>query len=109
MAHPIIFAAIAVLATAPAGSPSPLIQAVKTVCKLTLIDPEPRPAVCHGGGGRLSAPTACFCPAGGVRTDLPACWQDGRPAMHRQDRDFSLREYDSLVACEDLRRTTSGH
>lgn len=102
MAHPIIFAAVAVLAAGPAGPSAPLIQAVKTVCKSTLVDPEPRPAVCHGGGGRLSAPTACFCPSGAIKVDVAACWQDGRPAMHRPGRDFTLREYNSLVACEDI-------
>ena len=104
MAHPIIFAAIAILAAGQAGAAPALVQASKSVCKANLADPAPRPAVCHGGGGRLSAPTACFCPAGGIKVDQPACWQDGRPAMHRPDRDFSAHEYDSLVACGDLGR-----
>jgi hypothetical protein len=104
MLHPIVFAAVAFLATGPAATPAPLVQAVKTVCKSTLVDPEPGPAVCRGGGGRLSAPTVCFCPpGGGIKVDVPACWQDGRPAMHRPGHDFTLREYDSLIACSDHR------
>jgi len=109
MVHPIIFAAVAVLASGPAGAPAPLIQAVKTVCKSTLVDTEPGPAVCRGGGGRLSAPTVCFCPpGGGIKVEVPACWQDGRPAMHRPGHDFTLREYDSLISCAD-HRSAGGH
>jgi hypothetical protein len=103
MAHPIIFAALAVLATGPAGPLQPLIQAVKTVCKSTLADPEPSPLVCHGGSGRLMAPNMCFCPSGEIKVEVPACWQDGRPAMHRPGHDFTQREYDSLIACTDHR------
>ena len=101
MAHSVVLAAaIAMLASAPGGT-SPLVQAVKSVCKASASDAVRRPAVCRGGGP-LTAPVACFCPAGGIRVDLPACWQDGRPAMHKPKRDLSAREYDSLVACEDL-------
>ena len=103
MAHPFVLAAaIATFASGPGGAP-PLVQAVKSICKASASDAVRRPAVCRGGGP-LTARVACFCPAGGIKVDLPACWQDGRPAMHKPGRDLSAREYDSLVACEDLGR-----
>jgi len=108
MVSPIVLAAaVAVLATGPAGTAPALVQAVKTVCKANLSDPVPGPAICRGGGGRLSRPTVCFCPGGRVKVESPACWQDGRPAMHRPDRDFTRREYDSFAICSDVKRTDS--
>ena len=106
MANLVILAAIAALAAGAAAAQTvPLVQATKPVCKSNPREPTGRPPVCRGGTGRLTAPDICSCEGGEVKFELPACWQDGRPAMHRPGMDFTAREYESLVACEDLKHS----
>ncbi len=100
----VLTAITALVAGSALAQSQPLVQATKPVCKATAREATSRPPVCHGGQGRLTPPDVCFCADGDMLVELPACWQDGRPAMHRRGEDFTGREYESLVACEDLDR-----
>ena len=104
--------AAAVFALAAQGmmpaAPNGDTQAIKTVCRPFKSSTKHTAPICKGGGP-LEAQPACFCHGPDVRSDEPACWPDGSPAMFPHGRTPTAADEARMISCVDYDRQQSRH
>ena len=79
-----------------------MVQLTKTVCKGSRATSDYQTPVCRGTNSRIVSATDCFCSAGYQKYEAPACWPDGAPAMKPKGRRPDAREYERMMACEQI-------